>query len=268
MASKTLSLNKLVSSDFSEGSSWVLNKGGGGDTDVGYFIFTGLGTSRPKISNVSFKINAIETGGNNIFSENIYLNFEFGQYNGSTFTKASSFSFSQQGVKESQNQVSITASASSSSGSENVFSDNLCIKLTITPQSSSIGSKIVMSGFSLSVTYEVATYTMKTTVSPEGAGTVTGAGTYEVGAFVSLQATPNKGYTFIGWRLTAYPNGEINTKNPATYQMNLDWDLTALFEKIPPPEFTSASMTYLNKQISSSNKVICKEGFIISVGVT
>lgn len=41
----------------------------------------------------------------------------------------------------------------------------------------------------------------------------------------------------------------------------------AVYEKIPP-QFTSASMTYLNKQISSSNKVICKEGFIISVGVT
>ena len=47
MASKTLSLNKLISSDFSEGSSWVLNKGGGGDTDTGYFVFMMLQDKRP-----------------------------------------------------------------------------------------------------------------------------------------------------------------------------------------------------------------------------
>ena len=158
MASKTLTLNKLVSSDFSEGSSWVLNKGGGGDTDVGYFVFNSIGVPYVKITNVSFKINAIETGGNNLFSENINLDFEFGTYSGSTFTKSSSFSFSRLGVKESENQVSRTATAS---GSASLSGSNLCIKLTITPQSNSIGSKIVMSGFSLTVTYEVETCTAK-----------------------------------------------------------------------------------------------------------
>ena len=34
------------------------------------------------------------------------------------------------------------------------------------------------------------------------------------------------------------------------------------------PKFTAVSMTYLNKQISETNKVKCKEGFIISVAVT
>lgn len=227
MASKTLTLNKLVSSDFSEGSSWVLNKGGGGDTDVGYFVFNSLGTSQPKISNVSFKINAIETGGNNLFSENIYLNFEFGKYDGTTFTKAGSFSFSQQGVKESQNQVSITASASSSSGSENVFGGNLCIKLTVTPQSNAIGSKIVMSGFSLSVTYEVATYTITAECSPKGAGKITGAGTYEYGASVKLNATAESGYKFSKWK-----DGVMSSERTVTVTGNVTYTAEFVVEKI------------------------------------
>lgn len=33
------------------------------------------------------------------------------------------------------------------------------------------------------------------------------------------------------------------------------------------PEFTSVSMLYLNKQITTTNKVACGEGYIISVGV-
>lgn len=232
MASKTLSLSKLVSSDFSEGSSWVLNKGGGGDTDVGYFIFTGLGTSYPTISDVSFKINAIETGGNNLFGENIYLDFEFGKYyDDGSFVRASSFSFAQQGVKESQNQVSITASASSSKGGQEVHGGNLCIKLTITPQSNSIGSKIVMSGFSLSVTYEVSTRTMKVTVSPDGAGTVKGAGTYEYNAYATLEATPSIGYAFKNWCWKITDKEFIYESNPVTFQMAVDTDIIAIFEK-------------------------------------
>ncbi len=200
MASKTLTLNKLVSSDFSENSSWVLNKGGGGDTDVGYFVFNSLGVSSAKITNVSFKINAIETGGNNLFAENIYLNFEFGRYVGSTFTKSSAFSFGQQGVKESQNKVSITATAS---GNATLNGDNLCIKLTITPQSNSIGSKIIMSGFTLAVTYEVPTYTA-TFLNYDG--TELQKVTVQSGSTPSYSgATPTRPkdaqytYTFSGW---------------------------------------------------------------------
>lgn len=269
MASKTLSLNKLISSDFSEGSSWVLNKGGGGDTDTGYFVFNSLGVSQAHITGVSFKINAIETGGNNLFAENIYLNFEFGKYEGSTFTSATGFDFSQQGVKESQNQISITASSTRETGTI-LPGDKLCVKLTITPQSNSIGSKIVMSGFSLAVTYNaVHTLSVITPPANEGLAGVTAnhypSMEYWTGRNVGLYAEPNTGYKFIGW----YKNGVlISTENPYSFSMpDADETYTAKFEK-PPPKFTSAEMRYLDKQISLSNKVICNEGFILSVGVT
>lgn len=243
MASKTLTLNKLVSSDFSEGSSWVLNKGGGGDTDVGYFVFNSLGTSYPKVSSVSFKINAIETGGNNLFGENINLNFEFGKYSGSTFTKASSFSFSQQGVKESQNQVSITATSSSSKGSEEITGGNLCVKLTITPQSNSIGSKIVMSGFSLSVTYEVATCTAIFNnydgTELQRVSVTKGSTPSYTGATPTKEPTTQCVYTFSGW-------------SPAIGAITSNTTYTAQFVESPRPYWVTATSRSKDCEIRGS----------------
>ena len=108
--------------------------------------------------------------------------------------------------------------------------------------------------------FEKLKYTVSTAVSPTGYGTVTGGGTYEHGATATLTATANLGYKFVKW------NDNVTT-NPRSVTVTGAASYTANFEKLPPPEFTSASMTYLNKQISASNKVIHNEGFIISVGV-
>ena len=55
-------------------------------------------------------------------------------------------------------------------------------------------------------------------------GTVTGAGTYDYGTNVTLTATANPGYEFIGWS-----NGE--TANPYTFTVTEDVDLVANFAK-------------------------------------
>lgn len=96
-----------------------------------------------------------------------------------------------------------------------------------------------------------------------------GGKTYEEGYIYSMTAkayaTPNAGYKFVGW----YKDGVfVSTNNPYYFTIKEDVVYVAYFEKIPPPKFTSAEMTYLNKQISETNKVIHREGFIISVGVT
>lgn len=101
----------------------------------------------------------------------------------------------------------------------------------------------------------------KYTITASGTnGSVSGGGTYEYNSSVTLTATPNTGYKFVKWSdgITTATR-TVKVTGAATY--------TAIFEKLPP-EFTSASMTYLNKQISTSNKVICNEGFIISVDIT
>lgn len=96
--------------------------------------------------------------------------------------------------------------------------------------------------------------------NPEDAGTVSGAGHFKYGDIISLVAEPTDGYKFVKW-------DDGNTSNPRTVTVKGYAKYIAYFEKLPP-EFTSVSMTYLNKQISETNKVKCNEGFIISVGVT
>ena len=128
-----------------------------------------------------------------------------------------------------------------------------------------------------SLTFEVSYETLVTVspiIHPTGAGTVSGGGAYGTGDTVTLTAKPNNGYAFKYWRVKLSDGSGRTTilsyDNPFTdyaTALEVGHELTAVFEKLPP-EFTSASMTYLNKQISSSNKVICKEGFIISVAVT
>jgi hypothetical protein len=219
MATKTLSLNKLVSSDFSEGSSWILNKGGGGDTDVGYFVFNGIGAGSVTISNVSFKINSIKTGGNSFFQEDVNLNFEFGTYSGSTFTKSSAFSFSGQKVKESEGNTSKTATAS---GSATLNGDALCIKLTMTPGSSGVGDKITMSGFTLAVTYEIPhTHSYTSTVTTQPTCTTTGVRTYTCSCGSSYtESIPALGHSYDSGVITKQPT--CTEKGVKTYTCQND----------------------------------------------
>ncbi len=65
-------------------------------------------------------------------------------------------------------------------------------------------------------------YTVSTYVSPTGAGTVSGAGTYPAGASVTLTATANSGYVFDHWN-------DGSTSNPRTITVNNNMSFTAYF---------------------------------------
>ena len=67
-------------------------------------------------------------------------------------------------------------------------------------------------------------YTITTVVTPNGAGTVTGGGTYQEGSSVTVEAIPNVGYTFAQWQ-----NG--STLNPFTTTVTHDITYTAYFEQ-------------------------------------
>ena len=67
-------------------------------------------------------------------------------------------------------------------------------------------------------------YSVTTNVTPAGAGTVTGGGTYEAGSVIVLTATANPGYTFTQW------NDGI-TSNPCTVTVNGDLSFTAEFDQ-------------------------------------
>lgn len=116
--------------------------------------------------------------------------------------------------------------------------------------------------------YIVPNFTVTVSVG-SGEGTVSGAGTYDVGTSVTVKATPNSGYRFVKWsdgntsatRTVTIANGSQKAfSTPLSY--------TAIFEAVTvPPELTSVAMTYGGNQISQTNKVPAGEGYLISVGI-
>ena len=67
--------------------------------------------------------------------------------------------------------------------------------------------------------------TIETLVSPEGTGTVSGAGTYPYGDTIVMIATPITGYEFISWN-------DGNTENPRTLVVTENQTYTAQFDII------------------------------------
>ncbi len=67
------------------------------------------------------------------------------------------------------------------------------------------------------------------TVDPTDAGSVTGAGDYYLGQNVTLTATPNEGYSFVGW----LENGKlVSSDTTYTFKVTADHNLTASFTTI------------------------------------
>ena len=78
---------------------------------------------------------------------------------------------------------------------------------------------------------QVKQYTL-TVTSAEG-GTVSSEGwTFEEGTEITFTATPSEGYRFIGWE------GNDSTNESLTITLNADQTLRALFELIPPVQYT------------------------------
>lgn len=69
-----------------------------------------------------------------------------------------------------------------------------------------------------------ATYTISTSVSPAGSGTVSGGGTYSKGTSIELNAIPNAGYEFLKW-------SDGTTTNPRTLMVTADQSFTAQFKE-------------------------------------
>ncbi len=77
-------------------------------------------------------------------------------------------------------------------------------------------------------------YTITATANPETAGNVTGGGTYNEGATVTLTATPNSGYEFVNWT-----SGTTTVSTSATYSFtaNASAEYIANFQTAAPTTF-------------------------------
>ena len=74
------------------------------------------------------------------------------------------------------------------------------------------------------------TYTVTVSANDAAYGTVTGGGTYDENASVTVTATPNNGYQFVEWM----ENGQqVSTDASYTFAATADRTLEAVFEVIP-----------------------------------
>ena len=71
----------------------------------------------------------------------------------------------------------------------------------------------------------VAQYTL--TITASDGGSVTDGGTFDDGTEVTITATPDEGYEFVGWE------GSTATEENLTITLNSNQDYQALFELIP-----------------------------------
>lgn len=78
--------------------------------------------------------------------------------------------------------------------------------------------------YALTANFVLRTFTVSAVVSPAGAGTVSGAGTYMIGSTAILSATPNATHAFGGW------TGDLTSAaNPLSFAVNANVALTANF---------------------------------------
>ena len=74
-------------------------------------------------------------------------------------------------------------------------------------------------------------YTIGTASNDGAMGTVSGGGTYDEGSVIVLTATPHDGYRFVRWH-------DGNSTNPRNVTVTADATYTAIFEAIPPAQYT------------------------------
>ena len=74
-------------------------------------------------------------------------------------------------------------------------------------------------------------YTLTVASNNTAWGTVSGGGTYNAGATVTLTATPASGYRFVSWQ-------DGSTQNPRTVTVTANATYIATFEAIPPTQYT------------------------------
>jgi hypothetical protein len=94
---------------------------------------------------------------------------------------------------------------------------------------------------------ELPKYILSISLNDSTMGSVEGAGEYESGAMVTLTATANVGYVFVGWEI----DGTMVSTNPLTMIIESDMDVVAYFSsKI------TTDIEYVEEETVKSEKII------------
>ena len=119
----------------------------------------------------------------------------------------------------------VTLEASANSGY--VFA-NWTIDGTVVGTSTTYSFNMPAEDITVTANFEEILYNVAVEISPVGAGTVTGEGEYAFDEEVTVEATANTGYTFIGWELNS---SIVETNSIYTFNMPAeDVALVAVFE--------------------------------------
>ena len=103
----------------------------------------------------------------------------------------------------------------------------------------------------------IISYQVSVMASDGGSVSTTG-GIFELGSILTITATPNQGYEFIGW------TGSNETSMEITLEVNSNIELIANFQLIPIPEFT-LDLSSGNGGTISGEGGIYKEGTEITI---
>lgn len=91
-----------------------------------------------------------------------------------------------------------------------------------------------------------------------GGGSVSGAGVYQIGTQVTITATPQSGYSFVGWRDNTTQE-LVSTNAQYTFELQGQVDLVAMFNADLPGE-------YYTVQIDVTGPTAISQGATVTVG--
>lgn len=89
----------------------------------------------------------------------------------------------------------------------------------------------------VTATFVSGAYQVSTTVCPSGAGSVTGAGWYDPGDLVTVDATPSAGYNFVYWTDDSCSGSHVVSYNHL-YSFNMPSNAVSLFAHFAPATYT------------------------------
>ena len=115
--------------------------------------------------------------------------------------------------------------------------------------------------------FEKTSHTITLAASPAEGGSVAGGGTFAINQGTTVKATPNSGYSFVGWEV----NGQIVNRNATVKidKLEEDYKCTAIFIKTGVSTFTiSAGVATTGGTISPIGKSVVTQGQNVTYTIT
>ncbi len=164
---------------------------------AGYDLCTGLGTP-----NGGTLINTLTSGGGG--GTNYTISVSASPINGGNVSGG--------GVYSSGNSVTVNASANSGYSFVNWTEGGVQVSASASYTFSASANRSLVANF----TQSAQSYSVTVKASPKGTGTVSGGGTFASGSSVTVNASPNAGYSFVNWT----ENG-VTVSTSASYSFSL-----------------------------------------------